>query len=160
MGSIFKTISSESNYNKEENNDSIGFNLLNKKNSNNKLSRKLKDIYDINIPKYPIQLESLNKEWKNIAGKEKDLQASAYLLLLDQQKSAELNSNIPLPAASSIKISILVAILEMIEDGLIDWNEFLELTSDVIAGGAGWMAYQPIGKKFPIHEIATEMIRE
>ena len=47
----------------------------------------------------------------------------------------------------------------MLDKGLIKWNEPLTLTREVIGGGAGWMALKPIGSIFPLHEVATEMIR-
>lgn len=87
------------------------------------------------------------------------MEASAYLHLIDHGLFAELKPNTILPAASSIKIAILLATLEKVDSGDLRWNENLMLTKDVIGGGAGWMGYQPLGKSFPTHEVATEMIR-
>ena len=47
----------------------------------------------------------------------------------------------------------------MLDQGEIFWNEELTLTEDTIGSGSGWMAYQEIGSKFPIFEVASEMIR-
>ena len=47
----------------------------------------------------------------------------------------------------------------MIDSAELLWDEQLKLTKDLIGGGAGWMAYQPLGKTFPTHEVASEMIR-
>ncbi len=101
----------------------------------------------------------LSNRWKTLAGRQKDLEASAYLHLIDHGLFAELKPNTILPAASSIKIAILLATLEKVDSGDLRWNENLMLTKDVIGGGAGWMGYQPLGKSFPTHEVATEMIR-
>ena len=47
----------------------------------------------------------------------------------------------------------------MIDKGEIFWNEQLILSEDIIGSGSGWMAYQKTGEKFPVFEVATEMIR-
>lgn len=101
----------------------------------------------------------LSEKWQKLAESKKDLKASAYLLLIDKKEYAEFQPNLKLSAASSIKIAVLVALLEMIDSGHIRWNEELKLTSDVIGGEAGWMAYQKLGTSFPTYEVATEMIR-
>ena len=105
------------------------------------------------------EITALSQRWKELASKEKDLKASGFLISLDNKKFAKLNPNIVLPAASTIKIPILLVALNMVDTGQLSWNELLELNKNVVAGGAGWMAYQPLGKRFPIHEVATEMIR-
>jgi outer membrane receptor protein involved in Fe transport len=43
--------------------------------------------------------------------------------------------------------------------GQLRWNDLLPLTSEVQAGGAGWMGNKPIGSRFRVYEAATEMIR-
>ena len=47
----------------------------------------------------------------------------------------------------------------MLDNEQLYWDEEVKLEKNDIAGGAGWMRYQPIGKKFPIYEISSEMIR-
>ncbi len=105
------------------------------------------------------EIKVLNSRWKELALKKSDLQVSAFMLLIDEGKYAQLSPNKILPAASSIKTAILLMTLEMVDAGHIKWDEELTLSKDVIGGGAGWMSYQPLGTTFPIHEIATEMIR-
>ena len=65
----------------------------------------------------------------------------------------------PLPAASSIKSPILLVGLQELDAGALRWNEGLPLTKEVVGGGSGWMASQPVGTRFPFFEAATEMIR-
>ena len=64
-----------------------------------------------------------------------------------------------MPAASSIKTPILLAVLELLDQGTLQWNEPLKLTQELVGGGAGWMASRPLGSRFPTYEVATEMIR-
>ncbi len=105
------------------------------------------------------EIITLSTTWGKLLNKHQDLEASGFLFLLDDGRYAELNSKLPLPAASSIKVPLLLLTLEMIDKGELLWDEELQLTKEIIGGGAGWMAYQPIGKFFPVHEITTEMIR-
>ena len=105
------------------------------------------------------KLKTLINKWETLINKNKDLDVSAFFLSLDNQVYADINSNKKLPAASSIKVPILIVLLTMLDREEIFWNEKLELTEDVIGSGSGWMAYQEIGEKFPIFEVASEMIR-
>tara|TARA_B100000579_G_scaffold120678_1_gene97125 strand:+ start:1318 stop:2379 length:1062 start_codon:yes stop_codon:yes gene_type:complete len=104
-------------------------------------------------------LETLKNKWENLINKNPDLDASAFFFSLDHQVYAEIKSNKKLSAASSIKVPILIVLLAMLDKKEIFWDEKLMLTEDTIGSGSGWMAYQQIGEKFPIFEIATEMIR-
>ena len=89
----------------------------------------------------------------------KDLKTSAYMLILDDSRFAQLDAERPMPAASSIKTPVLLASLELIDNGDLHWNEPLTLTKELVGGGAGWMASKPVGSRFPTYEVATEMIR-
>ena len=105
------------------------------------------------------ELTALSQKWAQLAAVHKDLQASGYLLVLDDGRYAQLQPDKPLPAASSIKTPILLAALEDLDTGKLRWNDPLLLTKEVIGGGAGWMASKPLGTRFPFWEAATEMIR-
>ena len=105
------------------------------------------------------ELTALSQKWAQLAARHKDLQASGYLLVLDDGRFAQLQADKALPAASSIKTPILLAGLEELDTGKLRWNEPLTLTKEVVGGGAGWMASKPVGSRFPFWEAATEMIR-
>ena len=105
------------------------------------------------------KLEKLINKWESIIEKNPGLDVSCSFLSLDKKVYAEIKSNLKLPAASTIKVPILIVLLRMIDRREIFWNEKLILTEDAIGGGSGWMAYQEIGKKFPVFEVASEMIR-
>lgn len=105
------------------------------------------------------ELTALSARWAQIAATQKDLQASAFLLVLDDGRYAQLQPDLPLPAASSIKTPILLAGLEDLDAGKVRWNQPLQLTKELVGGGAGWMASRPVGTRFPFFEAATEMIR-
>ena len=105
------------------------------------------------------ELTALSDRWKQLAAGEPDLTVSAFMLVLDDGRYAQLAPDSPLPAASSIKTPILLVTLEEMDAGTLSWNEPLTLTKPVVGGGAGWMASKPLGTRFPTHEVATEMIR-
>ncbi len=105
------------------------------------------------------RLEKLIDEWESIISQIPDIYVSCSFISFDNQVYAEIESNTRMPAASSIKVPILIVLLNMLDRGEIFWNESLTLTEDTVGSGSGWMAYQEIGEKFPIFEIASEMIR-
>ena len=105
------------------------------------------------------ELTALSQRWAQLAAAQKDLQASAFLVVLDDGRFAQLQPDRPLPAASSIKTPILLAAMEDFDAGRLAWNEPLPLSQEVIGGGAGWMASRPKGTRIPFFLAATEMIR-
>jgi len=104
------------------------------------------------------ELTDLSQEWAKLAA-QTALTASGYQLVLDDGRYAQLQSELALPAASSIKIPILLVGLDTLDAGQLRWNDLLPLTSEVQGGGAGWMGNKPIGSRFRVYEAATEMIR-
>ena len=105
------------------------------------------------------ELVGLSQQWTRLAAAQKGLTASGFLLVLDDGRFAQMQPDLPLPAASSIKVPILLASLEDLDGGKLRWNEPMPLTKEVVGGGAGWMANKPLGTRFPFFEAATEMIR-
>jgi len=105
------------------------------------------------------EITALSQEWARLAAAQKGLTASGFLLVLDDGRYAQLQSDLSMPAASSIKSPILLVGLEELDRGKVRWNEPLPLTKDVMGEGAGWMANKPLGTRFPFFEAATEMIR-
>jgi len=105
------------------------------------------------------ELTALSQEWARLAAAQKGLTASGFLLVLDDGRYAQLQSDLPMPAASSIKSPILLVGLDDLDKGKVRWNEPLPLTKEVMGEGAGWMANKPLGTRFPFFEAATEMIR-
>ncbi len=63
-----------------------------------------------------------------------------------------------LPAASTIKIPILIALFQQIDRGEIKLDEQLTLQKTMLAAGSGTLAKSPAGSKFSVQEVATKMI--
>jgi beta-lactamase class A len=106
-----------------------------------------------------LELTGLSQAWARLAAVHKDLKASGFVLVLDDGRFAQLRSNDPMPAASSIKTPVLLAAMEDVDHGLLRWNEPLTLTKEVVGAGSGWMGGSPLGTRYPVYEAAAEMIR-
>jgi beta-lactamase class A len=62
------------------------------------------------------------------------------------------------PAASTIKIPLLIALFQQIDRGEIKLDEQLTLQKSMLAAGSGSLAKSPEGSKFSVQEVATKMI--
>ncbi len=83
----------------------------------------------------------------------------AYLLDMDNGQFVNLQGDVPIAAASTIKIPVAIAFFQDVDAGKIKLNEPLPMTKEVIASGSGDMQYQQ-GKKanFTALETVTKMI--
>ena len=106
-----------------------------------------------------LELTGLSQAWTRLAAVHKDLKASGFVLVLDDGRFAQLRSNEPMPAASSIKTPVLLVAMEDLDHGLLRWNEPLTLTKELVGAGSGWMGASPLGTRYPVYEAAAEMIR-
>jgi beta-lactamase class A len=62
------------------------------------------------------------------------------------------------PAASTIKIPLLIALFQQIDRGEIKLDEQLTLQKSMLAAGSGSLSKSPEGSKFSVQEVATKMI--
>ena len=138
-------------------NSSLGYRRSNEKKLFNK-NTELSSFHSNKLENFK-RLEKLINKWENLIIRNPDLEVSGFFISLDNNFYAEIQSNNKLPAASSIKVPILIVLLTMLDKGEILWNEELILSEDTIGSGSGWMSYQEIGANFPIFEVASEMIR-
>ncbi len=118
----------------------------------------ISSIYNDKLENF-VRLEKLINKWEKLIIKNPDLDVSAFFFSPNSQVYAEIKSDLKFPAASTIKVPILIVLLTMLEREEIFWNEKLILSEDTIGSGSGWMAYQDLGQVFPVHEVALEMIR-
>ncbi len=87
-----------------------------------------------------------------------DLTPGVFLLDLDNGGYVDINSNTSFPAASTIKIPILIAFFQDVDAGKIRLDEMLTLEKEMIVGGSGNLQYQPPGSKYTAFDLATKMI--
>lgn len=104
------------------------------------------------------ELTSLKTKLENLAAQYPQLEPGIFLIELDQNGYVSLQGTVPLAAASTIKIPVLVALFQDVDAGKIQLDEQLTMTEDVIGSGSGDMQYQPPGKQFSVLETATKMI--
>lgn len=84
--------------------------------------------------------------------------AGVFVLDLDNGSYLNLQGNKVFPAASIIKLPILMAFLQDVDAGKISLDETLIMTRDVIVGGSGELQDLPPGSKFSALETVNKMI--
>jgi beta-lactamase class A len=81
-----------------------------------------------------------------------------FLIDLDNYNYLDITGSVAFPAASMIKIPILIAFFQDVDAGKIRLDEKLTMRKDMIAQGSGEMQYLPAGTQFTALETATQMI--
>ncbi len=87
-----------------------------------------------------------------------NLTPGIFIADLDNGSYVDSNGNASFPAASTIKLPILVAFFQDVEAGKIQLNEQLVMTKEMLAGGSGDMRSKPVGSKFTALEVADKMM--
>jgi beta-lactamase class A len=81
-----------------------------------------------------------------------------FLIDLDNYNYVDLTGATPFPAASMIKLPILIAFFQDVDAGKIRLDDKLAMSKDMIAQGSGDMQSMPPGTQFTALETATQMI--
>ena len=100
----------------------------------------------------------LKSQVQALAANNPTLQPGVFIVDINTGTYIDINSRSPLPAASTIKVPILVALFKEVDEGKIRLDESLTLQSEMIATGSGNLQYQKPGTKFTVLELATKMI--
>jgi beta-lactamase class A len=104
------------------------------------------------------EITVLKSQLEQLASQYPDLKPEVFFVDLDTKGFVSIDSKLELPAASTIKLPILVALFQDIDRGKINLAEELMMTKDVIAGGSGSMQYEPANSKFSVLEVAEQMM--
>jgi beta-lactamase class A len=104
------------------------------------------------------ELTPLKQKLINLKETYPQLEPGIFLVDLDNGNYVNWNGIAPFPAASTIKIPILVAFFQEIDQGQVFLDEKLTLTESSIGSGSGGMQYQEVGTKYTALATATEMI--
>lgn len=107
---------------------------------------------------YQQELTTVKAKIEELLTKNSQLQAGLFFFDLDNGDYLQINGSQPIPAASTIKIPLLVAFFQDVDAGKISLNEKLTMTKEVKVGEAGTMQYQAVGTQFTALETATNMI--
>lgn len=86
------------------------------------------------------------------------LTPSIFALDLDSGHYLDLQGSQALPAASTIKVPILVAFLQQVDGGTLALNQTLALQETQIASGSGTLANEAVGSEYSALEVASRMI--
>ncbi|MBD2343173.1 serine hydrolase [Anabaena subtropica] len=87
-----------------------------------------------------------------------NLTPGVFLVDLDTGGYVDINAGSSWPAASTIKIPILVAFFQDVDAGKIRLDEMLTMEREMVAGGSGNFQYKPAGTQYAALEVATKMI--
>jgi beta-lactamase class A len=68
------------------------------------------------------------------------------------------NGSRQFPAASMIKVPVLVALFTAIDRGDVDAKTILTIREDLVGGGSGHLQYRPVGTKLPLSTVSELMI--
>jgi len=94
----------------------------------------------------------------NLAAENLNLTPGAFLVDLDTGAYVDVNGSASFPAASTIKVPILVAFFQDVDAGKIRLDEMLTMQQEMVAGGSGNLQYKPAGTQYSALEVATKMI--
>ncbi|MDF5708167.1 MAG: class A beta-lactamase-related serine hydrolase [Nostoc sp. S4] len=95
---------------------------------------------------------------QNLTTSNPNLTPGVFLVDLDTGNYVDNNASTSFPAASTIKLPILIAFFQDVDAGKIRLDEMLTMQQDAIAGGSGNLQYKPAGSQYAALEVATKMI--
>ena len=104
------------------------------------------------------ELTALKEKIRKIDAKYPNVKPQAWFIDLDNGAYVTYNGTQPVPAASTIKIPVLVAFFQEVDKGNMHLDQMLTMTKDVMVSGSGDMQYMQENKKFPAIEVARKMI--
>ncbi|GAX37895.1 serine hydrolase [Nodularia sp. NIES-3585] len=94
---------------------------------------------------------------QNLATANSNLKLGVFFVDLDTGSYVDVNSATSFPAASTIKVPILIAFFQDVDAGKIRLDEMLTMEKDMISGGSGNLQFQKVGSQYTALEIATRM---
>ncbi|MCY7366544.1 MAG: class A beta-lactamase-related serine hydrolase [Chamaesiphon sp.] len=121
------------------------------------------EIASLNLTKPSIKLNQqlqskLPQTKKSTTAKKSGLDASYIFVNIDSGEYSELGSDRILPAASTIKLPILIALFQDIDAQKIKLTEQLTITDRTIAGGSGDLRNKKPGSQVSVLVTATKMM--
>ncbi|MFN6463958.1 MAG: serine hydrolase [Nostoc sp. DedVER02] len=104
------------------------------------------------------EIISLKNAVQNLATTNPSLTPGVFLVDLDTGNYVDINASTSVPAASTIKVPILLAFFQDVDTGKIRLDEMLTMQQNMIAGGSGNLQYKPAGTQYNALEVVTKMI--
>ncbi|MEH2230212.1 MAG: serine hydrolase [Nostoc sp.] len=104
------------------------------------------------------EITSLKNAVQNLAATNPNLTPGIFLVDLDTGNYVDINASTSFPAASTIKVPILIAFFQDVDAGKIRLDDMLTMQQDMVAGGSGDLQYKPPGTQYAALEVVTKMI--
>ena len=104
------------------------------------------------------EITSLKTIVQELATANPNLTPGVFLVDLETGGYVDVNAGSSSPAASTIKIPILVAFFQDVDAGKIRLDEMLTMQQEMVAGGSGNFQYKKVGTQYAALEVATKMI--
>lgn len=104
------------------------------------------------------ELVGLKKQIQALATQNTSLMPAVFLADLDSGGFVSFNGETVFAAASTIKVPILVAFFQAVDEGRVHLDQKMTLRKEHIVGGSGEMQLQKPGREYTALEVATKMI--
>ena len=104
------------------------------------------------------QMPQLRSQIKSLMSRYSYLDPGMFFLDLETGDYLDINGEKAFPAASTIKLPLLVALFEEVDAGRVKLNETVVMRRDLMTGGSGTMRYKRPGTKFGLLETVTKMM--
>lgn len=103
-------------------------------------------------------MSDLQAQVQTLMGQYRFLETGMFFLDLQTGNYLNIDGDRAFPAASTIKLPILVAFFQDLDAGKVSLDETLVMRRDLITGGSGEMQDAPVGSQFSARETVTKMI--
>jgi beta-lactamase class A len=103
------------------------------------------------------EMTALKSQIQALAAKYNYLSTGMFIMEVETGNYLEINSEKSFPAASTIKLPILMALFQAVDAGKVRMDETLTVRRDLMTGGSGELQYYP-GAKLSVLQTATKMI--
>ncbi|MEH2079455.1 MAG: serine hydrolase [Nostoc sp.] len=104
------------------------------------------------------EITSLKNAVQNLVATNPNLTPGIFLVDLDTGNYIDINASTSFPAASTIKVPILIAFFQDVDAGKIRLDDMLTMQQDMVVGGSGNLQYKPPGTQYAALEVVTKMI--
>ena len=104
------------------------------------------------------EMVGLKAQIEKLAAQNPNFTPGVFIVDLDTGGYASVSSDAAFAAASTIKVPILVAFFQAVDEGRVRLDQVLTLRPEHIASGSGELQDQSPGTKYTALEVATKMI--
>ncbi|MBD2212824.1 serine hydrolase [Nostoc linckia FACHB-104] len=110
-------------------------------------------VVPLNLP-----MKALEPQIKALMSRYSFLTTGMFFLDLDTGNYLDIKGDRVFPAASTIKLPILIAFFQDLDAGKVRLDEKLTMRGDLVTNGSGDMQYERVGKKYTALETITKMV--